>query len=292
MALAAAQAELAKASQLAADAQTRLRAALAAATAAEAAAVTAEANAVAAQNTINYVARNIYMAGGNDPRLSSTLELVTADDFVAAADSEIVMERTMDTHHLQFTNATRAVTEAKAAQQTAQQAAMAAKAEFEKAGVLLQAAEKATGFAGSPIGEFSAYATLYETLIGTSTMRWWDGGRGSVDGMCLKNAESVWTALGGGNENGMKPSAANAGHVYASQGKLHPYTAGMTVPRGMLIFWDESVGGGNGHVAVSDGQGNFINNFGAPLISREPLSSFNHNIIGWGPPTVFGHSPS
>lgn len=261
----------------------------------DAIAASEKANALAdtARAQIAVVARNVYMSGGHDPRLSATLELLTADDIDAAASSDTVMNRTMAVHAANLDDANRAVAAAAVARGAADEAARAAQQQVDVAGHALFAAQKAAGVAGQPVGQYDAYATLYESLLGAATMRWWDGTSGSVDHMCLKNAESVWTALGGGNENGMYPTAASAGAAYANAGKLSPYIPGQVVPRGMVVFWDSSIGSGAGHVAMSDGKGNTINNWGSGTIVSTPLSSqATGAIIGWGPPTVFGHAPN
>lgn len=136
---------------------------------------------------------------------------------------------------------------------------------------------------------FEDYARKYESLVGRSTLPSWSGGGSySVGHMCLRNTQSVWKLVGGRNTSAYG-SAAAAGQAYRRAGKLSKYVASQGVPRGYLVFWDSGIGGGAGHVAMSDGKGNTINNWGGGTIVRTKLKTqATGNIIGWGPPTVFG----
>lgn len=136
-----------------------------------------------------------------------------------------------------------------------------------------------------------AYAAEAEKHLGQSSFKKWGGSVDIVDHKCLENAETYWKDLGGGIENGMMPSAAIAGMNYKGKGLLTPYNPKVPIPRGMVIFWGTGVGDA-GHVAVSDGRGNSVNNWGDNIIVRTKIANQSPSaIIGWGPPTVFGHAP-
>ena len=144
-----------------------------------------------------------------------------------------------------------------------------------------------TGVSVVTDGNFEAYAQKFESLVGVS----------SIDGIptlhaCLGNAERVWAKVGGSRSNGGMPTAASAGFKYKEQGLLKPYTPGMTVPRGWLVFWNGAVGSSAGHVAMSDGKGNTVNNWGSAnsgaITVTKLATQVTSAIIGIGPPTVFG----
>jgi len=301
--VAAAHTAVTAASQAVTDAQTAAHTAALRATAARAAAEAADAATASAQTTLSRLARSVYI-NNTDPHLLFAVNYVLSDDPSSVANNSTVASVVLSRYNKDLTDAQARRASAAAAAGTATADEQQAVAALTAAGAALTSARKMeqavvprvdlTGFLTPGwvlTSDWSDYATLYETLIGASTMTWWDGQTGDVAHMCLKNAESVWASLGGGVENGMFHDAAAAGAAYAAAGLLHPYTPGTPVPRGMLLFWDSRIGSGWGHVAVSDGRGNFINNWGEDYIAATPLAGHDSAVIGYGPPTVFGHAP-
>lgn len=135
----------------------------------------------------------------------------------------------------------------------------------------------------------NALADKYLSLIGASTLRgWYDNRPYSVQGMCQKNSQSVWKMVGGGNNRpGITGNAVDVGMYMRNTGKLNAWSG--YAPRGALVWWDNSIGGGYGHVAVSDGVGNFINNWSSGRISSTSFASLNVTPMGWADPAkVYG----
>lgn len=125
-----------------------------------------------------------------------------------------------------------------------------------------------TGRGGS--GPFAAF---FEGRIGDSQIIGTSAGgqtsRHSVRGRCLQNVSYAKRYIGGRVHNpGWASASALGGHLSAT-GKMHE---GYDAPRGALYWWNASVGGGYGHVAVSDGQGNAINNWGGSTIEKHKAS--------------------
>ncbi|MGV1037671.1 MAG: phage tail tip lysozyme [Candidatus Nanopelagicales bacterium] len=134
-----------------------------------------------------------------------------------------------------------------------------------------------------------AFAAKYVSLIGAATLRgWYDNRPYSVQGMCQKNSQSVWKMVGGGNYRpGITGNAVDVGMYMRNTGKLNSWSG--YAPRGALVWWDNSIGGGYGHVAVSDGAGNFINNWSSGRISSTSFASLNVTPMGWADPAkVYG----
>lgn len=122
-------------------------------------------------------------------------------------------------------------------------------------------------------------ATKMEHLIGRSTAF-----GHTVQHRCLQNVQDAWASIGGGNK-ARWGTAAEAGN--AIDGNLHHGPA----PRGAILLWNSSVGGGAGHIAVSDGHGHAINNWGGNVIEKTPLSQMQGGYRGWVYPAALGHRP-
>ena len=139
------------------------------------------------------------------------------------------------------------------------------------------------------------YASSMEALIGKRTLTE-NGASWSILSHCLKNSEYVWRKIGGKTDSKFagKYSAVIAARAIQDAGKMRPYNKREGIPRGMLIFWDEGVGSQYGHVAVSDGKGNSVNNFGSspPYINKTRLSSQSGGLLGWAEPSVYGTAPT
>lgn len=60
-----------------------------------------------------------------------------------------------------------------------------------------------------------------------------------------------------------------------------------TPPRGAIVLWNSSIGGGAGHIAVADGKGNTMNNWGGSIVESISLASQQAGLVGWTPPESF-----
>lgn len=133
-------------------------------------------------------------------------------------------------------------------------------------------------------GDFEPYIAKMEAFLGKSSIN-----GHQVNHRCLQNVEDVWEMVGGSTSNGRMASAAIMGEKLKRQGKLQPMTKGFVVPRGMLVFWNSSIGGGSGHVAIADGKGNTVNNWGSDSVQRNKMwGQAPGSLMGWGPPTMLG----
>jgi len=132
----------------------------------------------------------------------------------------------------------------------------------------------------------TSYASRYENLLGAKTLvGWYDNRTYSVGGMCQKNTQSVWKTVGGTNVNpGINGNAVDVGFNMMAASKLHPWTG--YAPRGALVWWDGGIGSGYGHAAVSDGNGNFMNNFGSNSITRTAFARVGAAPMGWADPEI------
>lgn len=103
---------------------------------------------------------------------------------------------------------------------------------------------------------------------------------------CLRNVNLALQALGqrfGFAVNGlaMAGTAWEAGRGVLASGQMHRNT---DTPRGSLVYWDPGVGNYAGHIAVADGKGNFLNNFGGDRVERLPLTAARSGYVGWSYP--------
>lgn len=60
-----------------------------------------------------------------------------------------------------------------------------------------------------------------------------------------------------------------------------------TPKRGGIVLWNGATGGGAGHIAVADGKGHSLNNWGGGTVVRTALSSQRVGYEGWTPPESF-----
>jgi len=97
-------------------------------------------------------------------------------------------------------------------------------------------------------------------------------------GKCLKNVARAVRETGGvfGSNWDSPDQILDRG---ALEGKLNKGTP----PRGALLWWtgNNGTGGGYGHVAVADGKGNFLNNWGGNANVRTPISKAGGSYVGW-----------
>lgn len=101
----------------------------------------------------------------------------------------------------------------------------------------------------------------------------------SVYHRCLGNVQDAWSAIGGTNKTRWG-TAASAAASMRERGILNKGPA----PRGALLLWNSSIGGGAGHIAVADGKGHAVNNWGGNTIERTPLSQMKKGYMGWAYP--------
>jgi hypothetical protein len=101
----------------------------------------------------------------------------------------------------------------------------------------------------------------------------------SVAGRCLQNASWAKRYLGDYVHHSGYPTAVSVGHALGRENQLHP---GYNAPAGAFYWWNGSIGGGSGHVAISDGHGGAINNWGSNHIERNRVSSMSPRaFMGW-----------
>lgn len=162
------------------------------------------------------------------------------------------------------------------------------------------AAEKAAAEAGGIAGPLAggakasnsvleAYARKMESFVGSGTIN-----GHTVFRRCLQNVQDVWAMIGGSNAIRLAYAHQMAG-VARSRGMLRPVDKSWKtkVPRGNVVIWSSAIGGGAGHIAVSDGNGNTVNNWGSATVMRARLSGQAPGaILGHADPSIFGRAPS
>ena len=129
----------------------------------------------------------------------------------------------------------------------------------------------------APTPLMEALASRFERMADDST---WVG-----VSTCLRNVNLALQALGqkfGFTVNGFATAqrAIDATRGVAAAGLMNHGDP----PRGSLLFWDAGVGNSAGHIAVGDGKGNFMNNFGRAIVEKLPLDSARSGYRGWAYP--------
>jgi hypothetical protein len=87
----------------------------------------------------------------------------------------------------------------------------------------------------------------------------------SVRNACIKNVTYAKRYLGDYVKYSGYGTADAVRRKVLSAGQMH---SGHDAPAGALYWWGPGVGDGSGHVAVSDGRGNAVNNWGGDRIER------------------------
>lgn len=127
------------------------------------------------------------------------------------------------------------------------------------------------------------YGNFFSDRLGDSKMKdTRDGKMYDVFHHCLRNAIEGWLQSSEGNKLviGRLPTAAI--HANRVKGQMNP---GYAAPAGSLYWWDSSIGGGAGHVAVADGYGNAMNNWGGHVIEKNKVNSMAPKAyMGWTSP--------
>jgi len=96
---------------------------------------------------------------------------------------------------------------------------------------------------------------------------------------CLQNVAWAKRYLGDTVHHTGYPTAESVGRALKLEKKMH---GGYNAPAGALYWWDGSVGGQAGHVAVSDGRGNAINNWGGNSIEKNRVARMSpRGYRGW-----------
>ena len=129
----------------------------------------------------------------------------------------------------------------------------------------------------APTPLMEALASRFERMADDST---WVG-----VSTCLRNVNLALQALGqkfGFTVNGFATAqrAIDATMGVIRSGQMNDGQP----PRGSLLFWDAGVGNSAGHIAVGDGKGNFMNNFGRAIVEKLPLDSARSGYRGWAYP--------
>ena len=132
----------------------------------------------------------------------------------------------------------------------------------------------------APNALFEAMARAMERHIGKSTIN------GSpVHRRCLGNVNDVFRSIGGTPRfvGGAYDQAADVARAMRSRAeKSDP-------PRGAICLWGPPAGGGeDGHIAVADGNGHTVNNWGGYTVVRKRLSEQRSGYIGWISPALLG----
>lgn len=132
-----------------------------------------------------------------------------------------------------------------------------------------------SGTTGTTSSKADALADWFEDHLGESRNPLTGDGFGRH---CLKNVSFAARHVGIKFKRGLD-TADDAGDLVAEKGKMNK---GTNAPRGALLWWNESVGGGAGHVAVADGKGNALNNWGGATNERTPISRMTgKGYVGW-----------
>jgi hypothetical protein len=112
-----------------------------------------------------------------------------------------------------------------------------------------------------------------EALLGSTVM---PNGK-PVYRACAANVGYLWRRYIGTPIAAGAQTAHIAGNIIADKGLMRSGYG----PRGSVAYWNNSIGGGAGHVAINDGYGNTLNNWGRTTIDRTPLSKQTKGYRGW-----------
>lgn len=110
----------------------------------------------------------------------------------------------------------------------------------------------------------------------------------TVHRRCLGNVNDVFRQIGG-SPRYLDPVADQAADVAEA---LRGRASRTIPPRGAICVWNRSTGDGDGHIAVADGQGNTVNNWGGTTVVRTALSKQTTGYVGWVSPALLGAPPA
>ena len=129
------------------------------------------------------------------------------------------------------------------------------------------------GTAGRSSASMNDLAGWFEAHLGDTKNPLTGKGFG---GRCLSNVSHAVRETGGSFGTGWD-SPAQIIDRGVLDGKLHQGAP----PRGALMWWKPPTGGSYGHVAVADGKGNFLNNWGSAQNTKTPIERAGNNYAGW-----------
>lgn len=138
------------------------------------------------------------------------------------------------------------------------------------------------GTAPAPTPVMQRYADTFDKSVGRTHLTTAKHGTWAVKGYCLRNVSRIWDSLGQKLNNPFQPSAKV--HANRVRGAMRP---GYMAPTGALYWWSV---GKYGHVAVADGKGNAINNWGGSRVEKTkaaPMSPGTY--MGWTMPTALAN---
>lgn len=131
-------------------------------------------------------------------------------------------------------------------------------------------------------------AQQMESHLGEGT---WNGT--SVYRGCLRHVRFAFTEIGGSPGSALFAGTAWECNQQLAGGGVNRNR--QAVPRGAVCLWNNATGDGAGHIAIADGKGNSVNNWGGSAgsarIVTTPLSSQGDGWIGWVWPDRLGRPP-
>lgn len=134
---------------------------------------------------------------------------------------------------------------------------------------------KSGSLAGIKVKGRAAVAAAFERMIGWTEIP----GKNPriVAGKCANNVGFIWRRYIGTPKAAGEPTAQSAAFKLNRLGYMNRGADPTKAPRGVPVFWT----GGAGHVAISDGHGNVINNLAGNSIVRTRANRTRSGYYGW-----------
>lgn len=136
----------------------------------------------------------------------------------------------------------------------------------------------------APNAMFELMAQAMEALIGQQTVTDEAGRTDSAYRHCLRHVRICWENIGG-NPGPGSPAWASSAAEAANQ--MRKYIQKTPPPRGAVILWGATPTNSYGHIAIADGDGNSVNNWGRNKIERTSLKE-QGGFLGWVDPSHLG----
>lgn len=136
----------------------------------------------------------------------------------------------------------------------------------------------------APNAMFELMAQAMEALIGQQTVTDEAGRTDSAYRHCLRHVRICWENIGG-NPGPGSPAWASSAADAANQ--MRKYIQKTPAPRGAVILWGATPTNSYGHIAIADGDGNSVNNWGRNKIERTSLKE-QGGFLGWVDPSHLG----